>query len=220
MSSNFTVFSSEPGTCSALESGLTPWNHASDIFSMFDSPVCPVEVNPGLEKTNSCPIQTRNDPNPGLEDTHLPDKDERRKKRKKSNRESARRSRIKKQKHLEEVRSQLNQLNTENRDLVNRLRYFMHHCQHAKMESDRLRLEHKVLLDKLLNLRQALVLRQVQQSSTCACVESTVVTVYHQNPSMIWDHVNWVLRRKQYCVVIDQAGIITTVLLVFNICFV
>ncbi|CAF2088281.1 unnamed protein product [Brassica napus] len=159
MSSNFTVFSSEP-----------------DIFSMFDSPVCPVEVNPGLEKTNSCPIQTRNDPNPGLEDTHLPDKDERRKKRKKSNRESARRSRIKKQKHLEEVRSQLNQLNTENRDLVNRLRYFMHHCQHAKMESDRLRLEHKVLLDKLLNLRQALVLRQVQQSSTCACVESTVVT--------------------------------------------
>ncbi|KAG2293627.1 hypothetical protein Bca52824_040296 [Brassica carinata] len=189
MSSIFPVFSSEPGTCSALESGLTPWNHASDIFSMFDSPVCPVEVNPGLEKTNSCPIQTKNNPNPGLEDTHLPDKDERRKKRKKSNRESARRSRIKKQKHLEEVRSQLNQLNTENRDLVNRLRYFMHNCQHAKMESDRLRLEHKILIDKLLNLRQALVLRQVQQSSTRACVESTVVTVY-QNPSMIRDHVN------------------------------
>lgn len=224
MSSIFPVFSSEPGTCSSLESGLTPWNHASDIFSMFDSPACLVEVDPGLEKTNSCPIQTKNNPNPGLEDkpfnntglsTFLPDKDERRKKRKKSNRESARRSRIKKQKHLEEVRSQLNQLNTENRDLVNGLRYVMHHCQHAKMESDRIRLEHKILHDKLLNLRQALVLRQVQQSSTCTCVDSTVVTV-HQNPSMIKDRVIWDLRRKPFWEIIDQTGIL---LLVFNISF-
>lgn len=205
MSSIFPVFSSEPGTCSALESGLTPWNHASDIFSMFDSPVCPVEVNPGLEKTNSCPIQTKNNPNPGSEDTHLPDKDERRNKRKKSNRESARRSRIKKQKHLEEVRSQLNQLKTENRDLLNRLRYFMHNCQHAKMESDRLRLEHKVLLDKLLNLRQALVLSPAELNM---CMRWEYRCNGLSESVMIRDHVNWDLRRKQYCVVIDQAGIL------------
>ncbi|KAG2327173.1 hypothetical protein Bca52824_009901 [Brassica carinata] len=175
MSSTFPVFSSElvlPNYVPALESGFPLWDDAPDLFSIFGSLVCPVEVNPGLEKTNL-------------------DKDERRKKRKRSNRESARRSRIKKQKHLEDVRSQLNQLNTDNRDLVNRLRYVMHHCQHAKMENDRLRLEHQTLHDKLLNLRQALVLRQSQQSSTCvtwSCVDSTVVTV-HQNPSMITEHV-------------------------------
>ncbi|CAH8364067.1 unnamed protein product [Eruca vesicaria subsp. sativa] len=200
MSSIFPVFSSEPGSCSVLETGFTPWDDASDLFSMFDSPVCPVEVNPGLEKTNSFPIQTKNNSNPGLEDkpfnqtglnVFLPDKDERRKKRKRSNRESARRSRIKKQKHIEEVKSHLNQLTTKNRELVNRLRYVMHYCQRAKMENDRLRLEQQILHDKLLNFRQALVLRQVQQSSTCAtcsCVDSTVVTV-HQNPSMIRDHL-------------------------------
>ncbi|KAF8059542.1 hypothetical protein N665_1229s0006 [Sinapis alba] len=198
MSSIFPVFSSEPGNCSALESGLTPWDDSPDLSSIFDSLVCPMEVNPGLEKTNPCQSQNKNNLNPGLEDkpfnqtglinVFLPDKDERRKKRKRSNRESARRSRLRKQKHVEEVRSQLNKLNIENRDLVNRLRYVMHHCQHAKMESDCLRLEHKLLHDKLLNLRQALVLRQVQQSSTRACVDSTVVTV-RQNPSMIKDHV-------------------------------
>ncbi|KAL0721562.1 hypothetical protein Bca4012_036161 [Brassica carinata] len=203
MSSTFPVFSSElvlPNYVPALESGFPLWDDAPDLFSIFGSLVCPVEVNPGLEKTNLGQAQNKNYPNPGLQDkpfnqsglnVFLPDKDERRKKRKRSNRESARRSRIKKQKHLEDVRSQLNQLNTDNRDLVNRLRYVMHHCQHAKMENDRLRLEHQTLHDKLLNLRQALVLRQSQQSSTCvtwSCVDSTVVTV-HQNPSMITEHV-------------------------------
>ncbi|KAL0692099.1 hypothetical protein Bca4012_059279 [Brassica carinata] len=188
-----------PNHVQTLETRFTPWDdHASDLFSIFDSPVCPVEVNPAVEKPNSC--QTLNNPCPDMEDKPFnltglnvifPKKDERQKKRKKSNRESARRSRMKKQKYLDDLRSQLNQLNTENRQLGNQLRYVMHHCQHANMENDRLRLEHQILHEKLLNLRQALVLRQIQQSSTCAtwsCVNSTVVTV-HQNPSMLRDHV-------------------------------
>lgn len=203
MSSISPVCSSEPiftNHVPALETGFTPWD-ASDLFSIFDSPVSPMEVNPGLEKiTNSSQIQNQSYPTPCLEDKPLnrtgsngafSDKDERRKKRKLSNRESARRSRMKKQKHLEDIRSQLNQLKTENRVLVNRLRYVLDQCQRAKVENDRLRLEHRILHENLFNLRQALMLRQIQQSSTCAtwsCINSTVVTV-RQNPSMIENHV-------------------------------
>ncbi|ESQ31264.1 hypothetical protein EUTSA_v10005352mg, partial [Eutrema salsugineum] len=173
MSSLSPVFSSEP----ALASGFTTWD-ASDLFTILDdTSLCPVEVNPGPGNTNSCQIQNQCYPNPGFKDKPfnqtglnvvLPDKDDRREKRKKSNRESARRSRMKQQKHLEDVRSQFHQLKRDNRELENQLRYAMHHCQHAKIEKDRLRLEHHILQEKLLNLRQVLVLRQIQQSSTCA----------------------------------------------------
>ncbi|CAL9245037.1 unnamed protein product [Arabidopsis halleri] len=179
----------------ALETGFTPWD-ASDLFSIFNPPVLPMEVIPGLEKTNPSQIQNQSYSNPGLKDKPLDRTgsnvvDERRKKRKLSNRKSAQRSRIKKQKHLEDVRIELNKLEIENGELENRLRYVVYHCQREKMENDSLRLEHRVLHEKLLNLRQALVMRQIQQSSTCAswsCINSTVVTVQH-NPSMIRNHV-------------------------------
>ncbi|VVB18172.1 unnamed protein product [Arabis nemorensis] len=203
MSSISPVFPSEPVLANhvpALESGFTPWDDASDLFSIFDSPVSPAEINPGLEKKNPCQIQNQSYFNPRLKDIPLnrtgsndafSENDERRKKRKLSNRESARRSREKKQKHLEDMSSQLNQLKIENQALVNQFRYVLDQCQRAKMENARLRLEHHILHEKLLNLRQALVLRQIQQSSTCAtwsCINSTVVTV-QQNPSMITNHV-------------------------------
>ncbi|EOA14598.1 hypothetical protein CARUB_v10027849mg [Capsella rubella] len=184
----------------ALETGFTPWDDASDLFSIFNSPVRPMEVNPGLDKINPTQIQNQRYSSPGFKDKPLKhtgssgvssDKDDRRKKRKLSNRKSAQRSRIKKQKHLEDVRSKLNQLKFENRELKNRLRYVLYHCERAKMESDGLRLEHRALHEKLLSLRQALVMRQIQQNSTCATwssVNTTVVTV-QRNPSMMRDHV-------------------------------
>ncbi|KAJ4887586.1 basic leucine-zipper 5 [Raphanus sativus] len=204
MSSILPGFLSQPEVANhvlTLETRFIPWDDgASDLLSIFDSPVCPVEVNPAVEKKNSCQILNKSHSCPDMEDKPsnltglnvcFPKRDEWQKKRKKSNRESARRSRMKKQRYLDDLRSQLNQLNTENREIGNQLRYVMHYCQHANMENDRLRLEHKILHEKLLNLRQALVLRQIQQSSTCAtwsCVNSTVVTV-HQNTSMLRDHV-------------------------------
>ncbi|KAL1196457.1 bZIP transcription factor 44 [Cardamine amara subsp. amara] len=204
MSTISPVFSSEPVLANhvpALETGFTPWDDTSDLFSFFNSSVYPVEVNPGLEKTNSSQIQNQSFHNSGVRDKPLnrtgsnrvsSDKAEWRKKRKLSNRKSAQRSRIKKQKHLEDVRRELSQLKIQNRELINRLRYVLYHCQRATIESDGLRLEHDVLREMLLNIRQALVMRQIQQqSSTCAtwsCINSTVVTI-QQNPSMIRDHV-------------------------------
>ncbi|XP_010463712.1 PREDICTED: basic leucine zipper 43-like [Camelina sativa] len=204
MSTISPVLSSEPilsNQLPAWETGFTSWGEESDLFSIFNSPVSPMEINPGLDKTNPSQIQNQRYSSPGLKDKQplhhtssngvSSDKDERRKKRKLSNRKSAQRSRIKKQKHLEDVRSKLNQLKFENRELDNRRRYVLYHCERIKMENDRLRLEHHALHEKLLNLRQALVMRQIQQNSTCAtwsCVNSTIVTV-NRNPSMMRDHV-------------------------------
>ncbi|XP_010484440.1 PREDICTED: basic leucine zipper 43-like [Camelina sativa] len=204
MSTISPVLSSEPvlsNQVPAWETGFTPWDE-SDIFSIFSSPVSPMEVNPGLDKTNPSPIQNQRYSSPGLKDQQplknptgsnvvSSVKDERRKKRKLSNRKSAQRSRIKKQKHLEDVRSKLNQLKFKNRELHNRRLYVLYHCERVKMENDRLRLEHHALHEKLLNLRQALAMRQIQQNSACAtwsCVNSTVVTV-NRNHSMMRDHV-------------------------------
>ncbi|VVB05076.1 unnamed protein product [Arabis nemorensis] len=179
MSTISPVFSSEPGLVTpvpAFETGFTPLD-ISHLFTVFGSSMdlIPDYVNPGRVNRT------------GLDVSPTENTDDRRKKRKLSNRESARRSRVKKEKHLEELSIQLNQLKIENRELANQFRYVLYHCQRTKTENDRLRLEHRILQDKLLNLRQILMFLHIERSSNCAtwpCDNGSVVTVQH-DPSNI-----------------------------------
>ncbi|KAH6796793.1 hypothetical protein C2S52_021347 [Perilla frutescens var. hirtella] len=89
--------------------------------------------------------------------------DERKFRRMISNRESARRSRMRKQKHLENLRNQLNRLRIDNRELLNRVTAAVQTEQLIRWENERLRSEAVVLRQRLWNVRQVLVVRQLQQ---------------------------------------------------------
>lgn len=70
-----------------------------------------------------------------------------------SNRESARRSRMRKQRHLENLRSEVNRLRFENRELVNQLRGLQHGCEVLGQENNRLRVETVAIRQKLIIMR-------------------------------------------------------------------
>ncbi|KAL0461866.1 UNVERIFIED_CONTAM: Basic leucine zipper 4 [Sesamum latifolium] len=89
--------------------------------------------------------------------------DERKRRRMISNRESARRSRMRKQKHLENLRTQLNRLRTVNGELTNRVRWVVHQDQLVRRQNEHLRSEAVVLRQRLWDIRQVLLVRQLQQ---------------------------------------------------------
>lgn len=89
--------------------------------------------------------------------------DERKRRRMLSNRESARRSRMRKQKHLENLRNQANRLKLGNREQTNRLRLIVYQTQLFRRENECLRTEAAVLRQRLWDIRQVLVVRQLQQ---------------------------------------------------------
>lgn len=89
--------------------------------------------------------------------------DERKRRRMISNRESARRSRMRKQKHLENLRNQVNRLRVGNRELTNRVRLVTHHYQLVRNENEQLRSESVILRQRLWDIRQVLLVRQLHQ---------------------------------------------------------
>ncbi|XP_047156961.1 basic leucine zipper 4-like [Vigna umbellata] len=89
--------------------------------------------------------------------------DERKLRRMISNRESARRSRMRKQRHLENLRNQLNKCRVENRELNNRLQFVLHHFNRLRTENEWLRSQRTLLLQKVANLTQILIFQQFQQ---------------------------------------------------------
>lgn len=94
--------------------------------------------------------------------------DDRKRRRMLSNRESARRSRMRKQKHLENLRNQVNRFRIENRDLSTRLRFFLYHCHRVQTENNQLRSESHMLRHKLFEISRILAFRRLQQQSTTA----------------------------------------------------
>ncbi|CAA0843085.1 basic leucine-zipper 6 [Striga hermonthica] len=86
--------------------------------------------------------------------------DERRLRRKISNRESARRLRVRKQKHLSDLRSQLDRLMLEKRESMDLLQLAL--CKHALVhrENERLASEAAVLRQRLWEMAGILKLRQ------------------------------------------------------------
>ncbi|XP_061340740.1 basic leucine zipper 43-like [Gastrolobium bilobum] len=86
--------------------------------------------------------------------------DERKQRRMISNRESARRSRMRKQKHLDELWSQVVRLRTENHNLIDKL-------NHVSESHDRVVQENARLKEETSDLRQMLADMQIGNSFAC-----------------------------------------------------
>lgn len=185
-----------------FEGGFTPWDCQEPTFPFHqDEPVFgldptqePVFSNSGSDysnpihiSSNSCPNEEnrkRSSSNSGSDEP--PIVDERKRRRMLSNRESARRSRMRKQKHLENLRNQVNRLKVGNRDIMNRLRLVTHHSQLVLRDNEQLRSQSVMLRQKLSDIRQVLLVRQLQQqlaSSAWPC--NNVTPINEQTPTTL-----------------------------------
>lgn len=77
-----------------------------------------------------------------------------------SNRESARRSRMRKQRHLANLRDEVNRLRSENRELVNQLRELQYGCEVLGQENNRLRVESVAIRQRVWHMGRVLALVQ------------------------------------------------------------
>lgn len=142
---------------SAFSGGFTPW----DFHDLFEPTTPkPVTSSSGSDEPNQ-PHEKRK-PDPDEPNRVI---DERKRRRMISNRESARRSRLRKQRHLENIRNQLNKCRIENRELNNRLQFILHHLNRMRTENEWLRSERTVLRQKISNYTQILVFQQLQPVS-------------------------------------------------------
>ncbi|XP_027346396.1 bZIP transcription factor 53-like [Abrus precatorius] len=158
---------------SAFSGGFTPWD-CHDIFS----PATPIPVTSSSGSDEPNQTHEKPKPDPDELDRHVASvMDERKRRRMISNRESARRSRMRKQRHLENLRNQLNKCRIENGELNNRLQFVVHHCNRVRTENEWLRSERTLLRQKVSNLTQILVFQQLQPfNPPWTCNTSAIVT--------------------------------------------
>lgn len=158
-----------------FEGGFTPWDGPDpDLSLIFDQ-------SPKILVFDSSPAGSNSGSDPVV--------DERKRRRMISNRESARRSRMRKQKHLENLRAQVNRLRVENRELKNRLRLASHHCHLVQTENHRLQSEELHLRRKLSDYHGILLLlsQPLQQFSTAwPCNIVTSVNNEQIPPLILW----------------------------------
>ncbi|KAI3747835.1 hypothetical protein L6452_10517 [Arctium lappa] len=166
-----------------LGTGFTPWD-TDTVGTPF---VYPPQVESVFSFSSGSDDSTpkTNSSNSGSDEGEPVDPiDERKRRRMISNRESARRSRMRKQKHLENLRNQVNRHKAGNREIMNRLRFVSHHGQLVRQENERLRSESVMLRQKLWDIRQVLLVRQLQSqllSSAWPC-NNNVISMNEQNP--------------------------------------
>ncbi|CAK9143680.1 unnamed protein product [Ilex paraguariensis] len=155
----------------------------------------PISLNPNSGSDNSTP--TSLSPNSGSDEPNRKKNksrsgseesnqmasviDERKQRRMISNRESARRSRMRKQKNLENIRNQVTRLKIGNRELANQLRVATHHCQLLGNDNHRLRSEAVMLRQRLWDIRQVLLVHQLQQQ-----LSETPTTFNHVLRALCW----------------------------------
>lgn len=142
--------------------GFPPWD-CPDLFPAVETPPRPLDSSSGSDGPNPNQDNPSNS-NSSLTSSDLnqasPVVDERKQRRMISNRESARRSRMRKQKHLENLRNQVNRLRVENRDLTNQLRLLLCYVQRLQIDNDQMRSEHVKLRQKLSEICHVLLLQQ------------------------------------------------------------
>ncbi|CAL9771877.1 unnamed protein product [Musa acuminata subsp. burmannicoides] len=104
--------------------------------------------------------------------TELSPDEQRRLRRKISNRESARRCRNRKQRHLEELRTESARLRSQNRDLASRVGALAHRCMLVHRANHGLRAQSAALSRRLIELRRLVLLRRVLTMAAPAPVAS------------------------------------------------
>ncbi|KAG4973134.1 hypothetical protein AAZX31_11G044800 [Glycine max] len=147
----------------ALDYAFMPWD---GLDSLGFKPTSP---NPVTSSSGSgYPNRTHAEEKPASDKSnHVTSVMEERKRRRMiSNRESARRSRIRKQRHLENLRNQMNLFRVENRKLNNGLQFLLHHCNRLRTENEWLLSERPMLRQKLANINQILLFRHLQPFSS------------------------------------------------------
>lgn len=178
------MFSSFENLFPAFEPGLSPWAVSNDqeppfVFQAQEPAwiVTPPPSSHEPESSNSLSGSYKHNQVLTTPDSDSPQPilntcknsspvsvmDERKHKRMKSNRESARRSRMRKQKHLDNLRNQVNRLKVSNRQTMNRLSLLVHQNQSVRRENEYLRSESAMLRQRLWDIRQVLLVRQLQQ---------------------------------------------------------
>lgn len=148
----------------ALDCGFTPWECPEFLLP---EPTSPKTVTSSTGSDD--PSQTHDEKEkPASDDSNRVGSimEERKRRRMISNRESARRSRMRKQRHLDNLRNQLNLFRVENREMKTRLQFLLHHCNHVRTENGWLRSERTLLRQKLFNISQFLVFQQSQPFSS------------------------------------------------------
>ncbi|KOM57378.1 hypothetical protein LR48_Vigan11g041100 [Vigna angularis] len=83
-----------------------------------------------------------------------------------SNMDSTRRSHMRKQRHLENLRNHMNLFRVENRELNNGFQFLLHRCYRLQTENEWLRSEQTMLRQKLADINQNFLFRQLQPFST------------------------------------------------------
>lgn len=143
----------------SYETCFTPWDCPEPELPASQSPK-PVISDTSKESDQNHVNSSARDSNDQKTGTTASIMDKRKQRRMMSNRESARRSRMRKQKHLENLRNQVNRLRIENRQLTNKLRSVLYHCYRVRTDNDRLMSERIVLQQKLAYVGQVMLLRQ------------------------------------------------------------
>ncbi|KAL6993883.1 hypothetical protein U1Q18_011994 [Sarracenia purpurea var. burkii] len=186
-----------------FEGGFTPWDYQEPLYSFQEQelgflletkPQEPVMSHSGSDNSNPKPVisnSVTDEPKQDIMTNSSPTgsystnpsasiMNERKLRRKISNRESARRSRMRKRKHLEDLRSHVNRLQTGKQELMSRLRLVTHHCQLVWSENDRLLSESELLRRKLWGIHQVLQLQQHCSPSAWPC--NIITSLNNQNP--------------------------------------
>ncbi|KAI3832190.1 hypothetical protein MKX03_012749 [Papaver bracteatum] len=148
-------------------SGFTPWEDQEFMSSLF---LPQQQDHIYSSNNNSC---SDNEPNQPASNDNFVVVDERRKRRMISNRESARRSRMRKERHLQDLRNQMNRMKIENQDLANRLAFINQSNQVLRRDNDRLRYESSFLRRRLSDIRRTLIFRQLQSLSSSSAISTT-----------------------------------------------